>query len=565
MRNFLVFFAIIISSSAFSQQKEIITDTVKSEEVVNFESYYYEALKEKVKGNYGKSIDLLRLALRHKPNSCDTHYELSQNYRKAKRYKESILFAENSVIFNPEHKWYWLNLAELYDITKNNEKSIYAYSNLAKLDGNYATKHIRSIAKSGDLESAITACNKHIEVNDRAEIKIIKRDLLALNNNTSQAIDLTKELLEQNNNIEFYVDLSKLYIKKNKYKKANKYVNKGLEIDDSNEALIHQKIKILLLKNKYKKANTLATQALNNSKFNFNTKLNIVVDYIGIDTEQEHINDLINMVFLWSNKTENPKTYPILGNLYKSNNQYNEALFSFRKGLYKNYKEYYSLMEILILEQQLGKYDLMLKDSEKIISMMPKKPLAYLYKASAEIHFNNYNLAIKTLNTGIVYSTDNNKLEAQFNTQIANAHYQNKDYTLSFAYFEKSIELDPDNNFTLNNYSYYLAENGQDLDKALKLISTVVEKENHNINFLDTLAWVYYKKGSYHKANENLEKAILKGGENNANILEHYGDTLFKLNKVNKAVEQWEKAFKLANDNSLLLKIKNRAIINENN
>ena len=40
-----------------------------------------------------------------------------------------------------------------------------------------------------------------------------------------------------------------------------------------------------------------------------------------------------------------------------------------------------------------------------------------------------------------------------------------------------------------------------------------------------------------------MEKAIKNGGDNDFDILEHYGDILYNIGKIDEAVEYWQKAF----------------------
>ncbi|MDO9110962.1 MAG: tetratricopeptide repeat protein, partial [Desulfatirhabdiaceae bacterium] len=54
----------------------------------------------------------------------------------------------------------------------------------------------------------------------------------------------------------------------------------------------------------------------------------------------------------------------------------------------------------------------------------------------------------------------------------------------------------------------------------------------------DSLGWVYYKKGLYHKAIEYLEKAV-KLIPDDPTILEHIGDTYLKLDNPLKALEYY--------------------------
>ena len=66
-----------------------------------------------------------------------------------------------------------------------------------------------------------------------------------------------------------------------------------------------------------------------------------------------------------------------------------------------------------------------------------------------------------------------------------------------------------------------------------------------------------FKKGDIEKAKKYIEKAINNGGEENGDILEHYGDILFKEGDKSHAIIFWNKAIKYGNNKeSLKLKIK---------
>ncbi len=47
----------------------------------------------------------------------------------------------------------------------------------------------------------------------------------------------------------------------------------------------------------------------------------------------------------------------------------------------------------------------------------------------------------------------------------------------------------------LNNYAYFLAEEGGDIEKAYGMGKRAVEIDPENPTFLDTYAWILFKKG----------------------------------------------------------------------
>ena len=58
----------------------------------------------------------------------------------------------------------------------------------------------------------------------------------------------------------------------------------------------------------------------------------------------------------------------------------------------------------------------------------------------------------------------------------------------------------------MNNYAYYLAEQNMNLKEAEKMAKVVTEKDKENITFLDTYAWVLYKRGKDKRCHENNGK-----------------------------------------------------------
>src|SRR5687767_10959816 len=72
----------------------------------------------------------------------------------------------------------------------------------------------------------------------------------------------------------------------------------------------------------------------------------------------------------------------------------------------------------------------------------------------------------------------------------------------------RCVRKDPNAVIAANNLAWLYAVNGKgNLDEAVRLAQSVVQ--NPNIpGFVDTLGWVYYKKGLYGAAVEQLKKAV---------------------------------------------------------
>ena len=72
---------------------------------------------------------------------------------------------------------------------------------------------------------------------------------------------------------------------------------------------------------------------------------------------------------------------------------------------------------------------------------------------------------------------------------------------------KKTIEINPKHDGSLNTLGYMYAEEGENLDEAMDLIIRALVIDPDNGAYLDSLAWVYYKKGEYQKAIEIIKRA----------------------------------------------------------
>lgn len=165
-------------------------------------------------------------------------------------------------------------------------------------------------------------------------------------------------------------------------------------------------------------------------------------------------------------------------------------------------------------------------------------------------------------------STDISK-RSEYLTYIGDFYYTAENMDSAVVYYEKALATDPGNIMAKNNYAYHLSESSTDadiLDKAEKLSFDTIIEEPENTVYLDTYAWILFKKQEYKKAKEYIDRIFLKntaaegngGDENqsdnvlNAEYYSHAGDIYYFNQLPDKALEFWEKALELSPDDELL-------------
>ena len=86
-----------------------------------------------------------------------------------------------------------------------------------------------------------------------------------------------------------------------------------------------------------------------------------------------------------------------------------------------------------------------------------------------------------------------------------------------------------------------LADQGQKLPEALKMIRQAVDLEPQNGAYLDSLGWVYFKLGQYSEAEDYLHQANERMSAD-PTVHDHLGEVYEKTGNLKMAVAQWERS-----------------------
>ena len=138
--------------------------------------------------------------------------------------------------------------------------------------------------------------------------------------------------------------------------------------------------------------------------------------------------------------------------------------------------------------------------------------------------------------------------------QLGDIYHQTGRKNEAYEQYDKALNLYASNIAVLNNYSYFLALEERELSKAERMSAMTIKEYPDEPTYLDTYAYILFKKGSYSLARIYIERAIEKSKEPSAEILEHYGDILACLGETDAAVEQWQKALDAGGEKELLEK-----------
>lgn len=210
--------------------------------------------------------------------------------------------------------------------------------------------------------------------------------------------------------------------------------------------------------------------------------------------------------------------------------------------------------QLAVIQYIQGKYkgmDKTIKGGKEYIQQSPQynQSMAELYYAAGEGSKGRALLdeSLTYANITPLQKSDTYRVLADMSAAEGN----NED---AFAFYKQSLENNPNNHLTQNNYAYQLAVSGADLIKAERLSSQAVQRKGDEASYLDTYGWIFFLQGNNTLAELYVKKAMQCGGDKIPEVLEHYGDIKYKMGERDEALKFWIEAKAMGGDSPELLK-----------
>ncbi len=197
--------------------------------------------------------------------------------------------------------------------------------------------------------------------------------------------------------------------------------------------------------------------------------------------------------------------------------------------------------DLSALQLQLKNFPAAQASAQKALAINKAYEPALQVYAQAQVAQGNTDAAISTWQQWFSTHPD----DARAAMLLGTLEETKGDLNKAIEYDKKALQLDPSQAVAANNLAYLLLETNQNSDVALSYAETARRLLPNSPDTADTLAWVYFHKGTYSLAKDLLEDAA-KAEPNNASIHYHLGMTYSKLGNKADATAQLKKATELA-------------------
>ncbi|MCR9250477.1 MAG: tetratricopeptide repeat protein [bacterium] len=528
------------------KNKKSVNKELTDDEKYQAEFYFIEGEKFYLTEDYAKAVEMFGRSLEVDPSNAAAHYKLSEIYIKGGELIKALPSAMKTLELDPNNKYYYLLNANLQTQLGNYPQAALHYEDMfLKFEGNedYLYDLALIYQYSGDYDKAIETYDK-VEDYYGKQIEVT-REKQKIYIKLGQYTELYQEwesLIEAKEDEQSLLEFAELLIHRSDEKKAAEYIERAIELNPENPQSYMSLSDLYRIEGEYKKAMENLRIPFESGLLGYEQKLQslaIFIELLPDESIQSNVDELI--VLLQENHPNRFQSYAIAGDMHYKLGDKQKALDSYLKSVEKDDTNFSVWQNIINIENERANYEAVINHAEDALEVFPNQAILYFYQGSAHLLQKDYQSAIAILEHGSKYARVNPDLAAVFFGQLGDAYNGIGDHVQSDKAFDVALKNQPNNEYVLNNYSYYLSLRNEDLDKAFIMSEKLVKRFPENPTYLDTHGWVLYKQGKYKEAKKYLELATEKSSTSGI-IFEHYGDVLFKLGQKNEAIKQWEKA-----------------------
>jgi tetratricopeptide (TPR) repeat protein len=509
---------------------------------------YFDGLHEKMIQNLQLATDYFKQVVELDPANDAAMYELAAIYLTKNQDQDAEVQIRRAVTVKPENKWYWLLLADIYKRSNNLPQLVPVFDELIGLDPNNENHYFdkaNALVIQGKISEANAVYNQIEKIYGvSGELSAARQRVFIRQGKPEKATnELEKQLQANPNDIQNVLNLADVYTRSGNAAKSLELLKKAVASDPLNVSLRLSLADAYRTLKQFDNAFAELKQAFNNPGFSLDEKVRIVLSFFPQFADAKALVYAHNLAEIITNvHPEDPKSFAVFGDVLFQEQKYDEATLSYRKALKLNDRVYQIWEQLIRIELSGNKYNEAIVDGEAALSIFPNQAALYLLTGMAYAQTQKHEKAVSYFKTASSLETEDKEIIVQIFSGLGDSYHALKRYNESNQAYDKALEINPDNSYTLNNYAYYLSLRGENLTKAEQMSKRSIQLDPNNASSEDTYAWILFRLKNYREAKNWIEKAIAHSNNGSAVQLEHYGDILFHLGENEKALLQWQKA-----------------------
>ena len=535
-------------------------DSLSYEASRRYNYFFLEAVRQQNAGHYDAAFDLINYCLQLNPNAAEAYFMRSGYYSELNL--DSLDFADlvKAATLQPSNDTYQERLAEGYLNTGKYDKAIETYENLysnSRSRSDVLGDLVQLYKQQKDYDGMLRTIRRIEQVEGESDqTAMMKMNVYELKGDEKNAYKTLKMLADTHPIDQNYTLMLGNWLMQHKgQKEAYKLYTEALNADPSNvyaQSAMYDYYRAM-------SQDSLANGMMNRILLGKNTPQKSRIQFLrqAIMDSEERKDDSTEVVKLIDRVQQVVPTDTLVA-------QMRVAYYSMKKFPKPDVNK--ALSELLELQPDNAGTRMQLIQNEwdsgnwkKIDSLStpgmlynPDEMAFYYFSGLSRWYEKDNRGALDALQRGTRAITDKSNRETVgvIYSILGEIYHNMGNKAQSFAAYDSCLQWKPDDVVTLNNYAYYLGEEGVSLKKAEEMSAKAVKAEPKNATYLDTYAWVLYKQKRYAEAKIYIDMALkfTADSTNDATLREHAGDIYVGLKNYTSAVEFYKQALQQGGD-----------------
>lgn len=407
----------IISTSLLAQTEPDDIALVNDE----FQESYYESLKHKGMENYDKAIVSLEKCLKFQPQNAVVYHELGKNYFFQKDFPNAETALIKATQLDPNQKWYWIDLYDVYYETKNFNQALITVQKIIPFDKNYKEDLVSLYMYTAQFDKALVLINElddtvgKTEMRDRYRLEINAQS----KTNASDKNDLEKAIQQNPKVEENYISLIYKYSDNGQEEKARDIALKlEKNIPDSEWAQVFL-FKYFINDNKGQEAVTAFEKVMKGKQIDKKIKFKMYNELLIFVLKTPSYEPQLDKATAYFENDSEFSVHKEIGKFYYKKSKWDLAIKNLEKAYLKDNADIETNIFLLASYEEKANFELMLKTASDLVDLYPSQPEYYYFAGKAAVKLKNFKKANDFLESGLDYVVDNIDLEIDFCIELA--------------------------------------------------------------------------------------------------------------------------------------------------
>lgn len=529
---------VVIPPTPPTQEERIGRDNARK-----YQYFYIEAVRKQASSDYPEAFDLLRHCLEIDSEAAEAHYSIARYYNAFGMDSLARYHYERAAAIEPENGEFLEQLGEYYLSHEEIDAATELYERVSQQYTD-RTELLYVLLQIYEFRKDYNNLLKVLERVETAEgpsekLTLSKMQVYSQLGNDEGAYNALESLCKAHpNDLNYQVMMGNWSLGHNRKEEAFETFKRVLEEEPDHAQAQMSLMDYYRNEGNAELADTMLYQMLENPKTEPKTRITLMRQVIKDNEEQggdsTRILNIFRRILLLPQKTNEMALMQVAYMEYAKmpKDSIRNAIKTVLEITPEETSTRLKYIEMLWADS-IGEN--VIAECKKAIDYSPKETALYYYLGLAQYLNEHDKDALVSFRSGIACKTDKTPTEliAKMFCMCGDILHQQNKLKEAYEAYDSCLVYNPEEITCLNNYAYFLSEEGKDLKRAEQMSYKAIKAEPRNGTYLDTYAWILYMQGRYEEANIYMEQAIKAFGEEEISetIIQHSKDIKAKLDK----------------------------------